>query len=62
MTFFNTAKILSDVYKAMKIHNWDLLDIWNGFAANSSVCDLNDLNCLNGHGGYVDLNGLISSE
>ena len=52
----------SDVYLASKIHNWDVTDIQNEFAANSSFCGLNDLGGLNSLGGHVDLNGLISSE
>ena len=56
------TSMTSDVYMASKIHNWDVLDIQNGFVANSSFCELNDLGGLNSLGGHVDLNGLISSE
>ena len=41
---------------------WDVTDLQNEFATNSSFCGLNDLVGLNSIRGHVDLNGLISSE
>ena len=52
----------SDVYLASKIHNWDVTDIQNEFAANSSFCGLNDLGGLNSLGATVVWNALSASE
>ena len=47
---------------ASNIHNFDVLNIQNGFAAVSSFCDLKNFGGLNSLRGHYDLNDLIPSE
>ena len=56
------ASMTSNLSMASNIHNFDVLNIQNGFAVVSSFCDLWNFGGLNSLRGHYDLNDLISSE